>query len=152
MSIGYTCFNIGSQATQVSVLQETKDGATMVVFSGDLDKALASFIIANGAAAYGKPVTMFFTFWGLNVIKRPEKVSFAKRGMERMFDIMLPSHAGKLPISKMNMSGVGSKMIQAVMKQKNVDSLPAMIAQAQKMSVKMVACTMSMDIMGIKEE
>ena len=92
------------------------------------------------------------TFWGLNVIKRPKKVNVAKRGMERMFDIMLPNHAGQLPISKMNMSGVGSKMIQAVMKQKNVDPLPVMIAQAQKMGVKMVACTMSMDIMGIKEE
>ena len=92
------------------------------------------------------------TFWGLNVIKRPEKVSVAKRGMEKMFDIMLPNHAGQLPILKMNMGGMGSKMIQAVMKQKNVDPLPVMIAQAQKMGVKMVACTMSMDIMGIKEE
>lgn len=149
---GFNAAAMAAQAAQAPVLQETKDGATMVVFSGDLDKALASFIIANGAAAYGKPVTMFFTFWGLNVIKRPKKVNVAKRGMERMFDIMLPNHAGQLPISKMNMSGVGSKMIQAVMKQKNVDSLPEMIAQAQKMGVKMVACTMSMDIMGIKEE
>ncbi|WP_106449749.1 CoA-disulfide reductase [Trichococcus alkaliphilus] len=149
---GFNQAALAAQAAQAPVLQETKDGATMVVFSGDLDKALASFIIANGAAAYGKPVTMFFTFWGLNVIKRPEKVSVAKRGMEKMFDIMLPNHAGKLPISKMNMGGMGSKMIQAVMKQKNVDPLPVMIAQAQKMGVKMVACTMSMDIMGIKEE
>ena len=118
---GFNQAALAAQAAQAPVLQETKDGATMVVFSGDLDKALASFIIANGAAAYGKPVTMFFTFWGLNVIKRPEKVSVAKRGMEKMFDIMLPNHAGQLPISKMNMGGVGSKMIQAVMKQKNVD-------------------------------
>lgn len=149
---GFNPATMAAQAAQAPVLQETKDGATMVVFSGDLDKALASFIIANGAAAYGKQVTMFFTFWGLNVIKRPEKVSVAKRGMEKMFDIMLPNHAGQLPISKMNMGGMGSKMIQAVMKQKNVDPLPVMIAQAQKMGVKMVACTMSMDIMGIKEE
>jgi CoA-disulfide reductase len=149
---GFNPTAMAAQAAQAPVLQETKDGATMVVFSGDLDKALASFIIANGAAAYGKPVTMFFTFWGLNVIKRPEKVSVAKRDMEKMFDIMLPKHAGKLPISQMNMGGMGSKMIQAVMKQKNVDSIPVMIAQAQKMGVKMVACTMSMDIMGIKEE
>ena len=149
---GFNAAAMAAQAAQAPVLQETKDGATMVVFSGDLDKALASFIIANGAAAYGKQVTMFFTFWGLNVIKRPEKVSVAKRGMEKMFDIMLPNHAGQLPISKMNMGGMGSKMIQAVMKQKNVDPLPVMIAQAQKMGVKMIACTMSMDIMGIKEE
>lgn len=137
---------------QENVLTETKDGATMVVFSGDLDKAIASFIIANGAAAYGKEVTMFFTFWGLNVIKKPQRGNVAKRGLEKMFDLMLPKHAGQLPISKMNMGGMGAKMIQAVMKQKNVDSLPAMIEQAQKMGVKMVACTMSMDIMGIKEE
>ena len=100
----------------------------MIVFSGDFDKALAFFSTANGAVAYGKQVSMFFTFWGFNVIKRPQKVSVAKRGMERMFDIMLPNHAGQLPISKMNMSGMGSKMIQAVMKQKNGDRLSAMIA------------------------
>lgn len=137
---------------QENVLTETKDGATMVVFSGDLDKAIASFIIANGAAAYGKEVTMFFTFWGLNVIKSPNKSGIVKRGIEKMFDKMLPNHAGQLPISKMNMGGMGAKMIQTVMKQKNVDSLPMMIEQAQKMGVKMIACTMSMDLMGIKEE
>ena len=121
----------------------------MVVFSGNLDKALASMIIASGAAAMGKKVTIFFTFWGLNILK---KQKIQKRGLAKLFDLMLPSSANKLPLSNMNMGGMGSKMIQAVMKQKNVDPLPVMIAQAQKMGVKMVACTMSMDIMGIKEE
>lgn len=127
-------------------LQETKNGATMVVFSGDLDKALASMIIASGAAAMGKEVTIFFTFWGLSVLK---KQKIKKRGLAKMFDIMLPKGAASLPISKMNMMGMGSKMIQTVMKQKNVDSLPVMIEKANNLGVKFIACTMSMDIMGI---
>ncbi|UBH13553.1 CoA-disulfide reductase [Macrococcus armenti] len=132
-------------------LVETKNGATMVVFSGDLDKALASFIIATGAASYGKEVTMFFTFWGLNVIKKPG-VTVAKEGLDKMFSKMMPKHAGKLPISKMNMGGAGAKMIRHVMNKKKVDSLETMIEKAQSMGVKMVACTMSMDIMAITKE
>ena len=129
------------------VLHETKDGATMVVFSGNLDKALASMIIANGAAAMGKKVTIFFTFWGLNILK---KQKIQKRGLAKLFDLMLPSSANKLPLSNMNMGGMGSKMIQAVMKQKNVEPLPVMIEKASDLGVKFVACTMSMDIMGIE--
>lgn len=134
---------------QEGVLHETKDGATMVVFSGDMDKALASMIIASGAAAMGKKVTIFFTFWGLSVLK---KQKIKKRGLAKMFDIMLPKGAEKLPISKMNMAGAGSAMIKAVMKQKNVDPLPVMIEKAQGLGVKFIACTMSMDIMGIEKE
>lgn len=129
------------------VLHETKDGATMVVFSGNLDKALASMIIASGAAAMGKEVTIFFTFWGLNILK---KQKIQKRGLAKLFDLMLPSSANKLPLSNMNMGGMGSKMIQAVMKQKNVEPLPVMIEKASDLGVKFVACTMSMDIMGIE--
>ncbi|TDM12726.1 DsrE/DsrF/DrsH-like family protein [Macrococcus lamae] len=132
-------------------LVETKDGATMVVFSGDLDKALASFIIATGAASYGKEVTMFFTFWGLNVIKKQD-VKTNKKGLDKVFSYMMPKHAGKLPISKMNMGGIGSRMIRYVMNEKKVDSLEIMIAKAQSMGVKMVACTMSMDIMSVTKE
>ncbi|GGB09168.1 pyridine nucleotide-disulfide oxidoreductase [Macrococcus hajekii] len=132
-------------------LVETKNGATMVVFSGDLDKALASFIIATGAASYGKEVTMFFTFWGLNVIKQPG-VKVTKQGLDRAFGKMMPKHAGKLPISKMNMAGAGARMIRHVMNKKKVDSLETMIEKAQSMGVKMVACTMSMDIMAITKE
>ncbi len=131
------------------VMREGKDGATMVVFSGDLDKALASMIIASGAAAYGKKVTIFFTFWGLSVLK---KRKIKKSGMAKMFDLMLPSGADKLKISKMNMGGMGTSMIKSIMKQKNVDSLPAMIEQAHQLGVKFVACTMSMDLMGIEKE
>ncbi len=135
-------------ATQ-GVLQETKDGATMVVFSGDLDKALASMIIASGAAAYGKQVTIFFTFWGLSILKK-QKVK--KSGMAKLFDIMLPSSADKLPLSNMNMGGLGRGMIKSLMKKKNVDTLPDMIQNAHDLGVKFVACTMSMDLMGIEKE
>lgn len=131
------------------VLTETKDGATMVVFSGDLDKAIASMIIASGAAAYGKKVTLFFTFWGLSILKK-KKVK--KSGLAKMFDFMLPSGAKNLPLSNMNMGGMGSAMIKHLMKQKNVDSLPDMIEQAHQLGVKFVACTMSMDLMGIEKE
>lgn len=131
------------------ILQETKDGATIVVFSGDLDKALASMIIASGAAAYGKKVTLFFTFWGLSILK---KQTVKKSGIAKLFDLMLPSRAEKLPLSQMNMGGMGPAMIKHLMKQKNVDSLPNMIEQAHQLGVKFVACTMSMDLMGIEKE
>lgn len=132
--------------------QVGKDGATMVVFSGDLDKAIASFIIATGAASMGKEVTMFFTFWGLNVLKRKEKVKVQKDTMEKMFDMMLPSNTNKLPLSKMNMGGMGPKMINEIMKKHNVDDIDTLINNAINMGVKLVACSMSMDLMGIKKE
>jgi CoA-disulfide reductase len=129
-----------------------KTDKSMVVFSGDLDKALASFIIANGAAAMGRKVTMFFTFWGLNVLRKDEKINVKKNFMEKMFGAMMPRGSKKLKLSKMNMGGMGSAMMKKIMKDKNVDSLEALIKQAQNNGVRMVACTMSMDVMGIKEE
>lgn len=135
-----------------SIEQSDKNGATLVVFSGDLDKAIASFIIATGAASMGKEVTMFFTFWGLNVLKRKDKPNVSKDTMEKMFDFMLPSHSGKLPLSQMNMGGMGPKMINQIMKKNNVDDLDTLIKNAINMGVKVVACAMSMDLMGIKKE
>lgn len=129
-----------------------KNGATLVVFSGDFDKAIASFIIATGAASMGKEVTMFFTFWGLNILKQKNKPKVNKDSMEKMFDIMLPGHAGKLPLSQMNMMGMGPTMIKQIMKKHNVDDLETLITNAIKMGVKVVACSMSMDLMGIKKE
>ncbi|MEG0613421.1 MAG: DsrE/DsrF/DrsH-like family protein, partial [Clostridium sp.] len=140
-----------SCATDISTTSP-KDGATLVVFSGDLDKAIASFIIATGAASMGKPVTMFFTFWGLNILKRKDKPSVKKDTMEKMFDIMLPSNTSKLPLSKMNMAGMGPVMIKNIMKKNNVDSLDTLISNALNMGVKLLACSMSMDLMGIKHE
>lgn len=135
-----------------SVESSNKNGATMVVFSGDLDKAIASFIIATGAASMGKEVTMFFTFWGLNILKRKDRPKVNKDSMEKMFDFMLPAHTGKLPLSQMNMGGMGPKMINQIMKKHNVDDLDTLISNALNMGVKVVACTMSMELMGIKEE
>jgi NADPH-dependent 2,4-dienoyl-CoA reductase/sulfur reductase-like enzyme/peroxiredoxin family protein/rhodanese-related sulfurtransferase/TusA-related sulfurtransferase len=131
---------------------ETPQGKTVIVFSGDLDKVLASFIIANGAAAMGRPVTMFFTFWGLTVLRRPEKVKVKKSLVEKMFGFMLPRGSRKLKLSRMNMAGMGTAMMKMIMKQKNVDSLPVLIEKAMKAGIKLVACTMSMDVMGIHAE
>lgn len=143
-----------SACTQAATLADSanKKGATMVVFSGDLDKAIASFIIAIGAATLGKEVTMFFTFWGLNILKRKDKPAVAKDTVSKMFDMMLPSHAGELPLSKMHMAGMGPLMIKHIMKKNNVDSIDTLITNALNMGVKMVACSMSMDLMGIKQE
>lgn len=124
----------------------------MVVFSGDMDKALASFIIANGAAAMGRPVTMFFTFWGLNVLRKPENQKVKKSLIEKMFGAMMPRGNQKLKLSKMNMGGLGTKMMKKVMRDKHVDTLDTLMQQAIKNGVKLVACTMSMDVMGIRKE
>ncbi len=131
---------------------ESGDNKTLIVFSDDMDRALASFVIANGAAAMGKKVTMFFTFWGLNVIKKPQKPSVSKDFMGKMFGMMMPSSSKKLKLSKMNMGGMGTKMMRGRMKQKNVDSLEIMMEQARANGINMIACQMSMDIMGVKEE
>lgn len=132
--------------------QGRKKEKTMIVFDGDLDKAIASFIIANGAAAMGNKVNMFFTFWGLNVLRKNEKVSVKKDFISKMFGLMMPRGSKKLKLSKMNMMGMGSKMIRMVMKKQNVYSLEELINQAKAAGVKMIACQMSMDVMGIKEE
>lgn len=126
--------------------------ATMIVFSGDLDKALASFIIATGAAAMGKEVTMFFTFWGLNVLRKEQYVKVEKSFMDKMFATMMPRGPKKLGLSKMNFGGLGAKMMKSTMKKKNIITLNELIETAKDLDIKMVACTMSMDVMGIKEE
>ncbi|MCT2194584.1 FAD-dependent oxidoreductase [Paenibacillus sp. p3-SID1389] len=128
------------------------EGSTMIVFSGDLDKAIASFIIANGAAASGKKVTLFFTFWGLNILRKTEKVPVAKTFIGRMFGMMMPRGSRKLSLSRMNMLGLGAKMIRGVMKQNNVSSLEELMASAMEQGVEIVACQMSMDLMGIRQE
>ena len=129
-----------------------RDGKTIVVFSGDMDKVMASFIIANGAAAMGRPVTMFFTFWGLNALRKPGKVDVAKSGIEKMFGAMMPKGAERLGTSKMNFGGLGAAMMRKIMADKNVTSLPDLIQCAMRAGVKIIACTMSMDVMGIKKE
>ncbi|BCJ98495.1 CoA-disulfide reductase [Anaerocolumna chitinilytica] len=129
-----------------------KNNKTMVVFSGDLDKAIASFIIANGAASMGRKVTMFFTFWGLNILRKPEKVKLKKGFMDGMFGKMMPRGSRKLKLSNMNMMGMGAKMIRKVMNDKNVESLESLIRTAMGNGVEIVACQMSMDVMGLRQE
>ncbi|WP_143316706.1 CoA-disulfide reductase [Clostridium sp. HBUAS56017] len=150
--VAYVQKGTNKKETGNAVVAAEKNGATLVVFSGDLDKAIASFIIATGAASMGKEVTMFFTFWGLNILKSKNKPKVNKDSMEKMFDMMLPSHPGKLPLSQMNMMGMGSAMIKQIMKKHNVDDLETLIENAIKMGVKVAACAMSMELMGIKEE
>ena len=135
---------------QENVIIEDNSNMTMVVFSGDLDKAIAAFIIANGALTMGKKVTMFFTFWGLSILK---KKNLAKKSfIEKMFAMMLPKNSQDLPVSKMNFFGIGAKMIRSVMKKKNIMSLEELMKKAKDLGVNITACTMSMDVMGISEE
>ena len=124
---------------------------TIVVFSGDLDRLMAAFIIAVGAAAMGNDVTMFFTFWGLNALRRDNPPPVKKDFMSRMFGWMMPRGAKKAKLSKLNMAGMGTAMMKAVMRNKHVESVDELIAQAQDLGVKLIACTMSMDVMGITQ-
>ena len=138
------------EKNQENVIIEDNSNMTMVVFSGDLDKAIAAFIIANGALTMGKKVTMFFTFWGLSILK---KKNLAKKSfIEKMFAMMLPKNSQDLPVSKMNFFGIGAKMIRSVMKKKNIMSLEELMKKAKDLGVNITACTMSMDVMGISKE
>ena len=132
--------------------QSRPKGKTIIVFDGDMDKVLASFVIANGALAMGRPVTMFFTFWGLTALRKTEKVKVEKNMMEKMFGVMLPRGAGKTKLSKMNMGGMGTAMMKKIMNDKNIDSLEDMMKKAMENGVKIIACSMSMDVMGIRPE
>ena len=127
-------------------------GKTLILFSDDLDKALATFVLANGAAATGQKVTIFFTFWGLNVLKKVQKPSVQKDFFGKMFGMMLPSSSLKLKLSQMNMFGMGSRMMRFLMKRKGVDSLESLRSQALAQGVEFIACQMSMDMMGIRHE
>lgn len=127
-------------------------GKTFIMFSDDLDKALATFVLANGAAATGQKVTIFFTFWGLNVIKKSDKPRVAKNIYGKMFEMMLPSCSKKLKLSKMNMGGIGSRMMRYIMKKNQIHSLEELRQQALENGVEFIACQMSMDVMGIKKE
>ncbi len=135
-----------------NIPQASKRAMTNVVFCDDFDKAVAAFIIANGAAAAGYDVTLFFTFWGLNILRKSGPVTAKKTLIEKMFGFMMPKGAERLTLSKMNMGGMGIAMIKGIMKHKNVMTLPELIAQAKLSGVRLVVCTMSMDLMGIKSE
>jgi peroxiredoxin family protein len=127
---------------------------TIILFSGDFDKVMAAMIIANGAAAMGDDVTIFCTFWGLNILRRTEKVESAtkKSTLQSMFGKMMPKGTGKLGLSKMNFAGMGAPMMKKVMKDAGAMSLEALVDSAREQGVKFIACTLSMDILGFKEE
>jgi len=142
---------VANEISEVSVENNNK-GKTFIMFSDDLDKALATFVLANGAAATGEKVTIFFTFWGLNAIKKTNKPKVQKDIFGKMFSMMLPSDTMALKLSKMHMMGIGSKIMRFIMKKKGIDSLESLRQQAIDSGVEFIACQMSMDVMGVKEE
>ncbi|WP_084822452.1 MULTISPECIES: DsrE/DsrF/DrsH-like family protein [Oceanobacillus] len=129
-----------------------KRKTTIVLFSGDYDKVMAAYIIANGAAAYDHEVTIFHTFWGLNALRKEEQMPLKKGFMEKMFAKMMPRGANKMGLSQMNYGGLGPKMIKQIMKKHNAMPLPDLINLAQEQDVKLIACTMTMDLLGLQKE
>jgi peroxiredoxin family protein len=133
--------------------QVPEDRAALVVFSGDLDRAIAAFVIATGAAAAGLETTIFFTFWGLSILKKKNGAAVSKRDlMQKMFAMMTPSSSESLGVSKMNYFGLGAAMLRTMMKQQQVSSLEELMALARELGVRMIGCTMSMDVMGIDKD
>lgn len=126
--------------------------AAIVLFSNDLDKALAAFIIATGMASMGVKVSMFFTFWGLTALRREKPPKTAKDILSKMFGFMLPKGPKKLALSKMHMMGMGTAMMKHVMKTKGAPSLPGLIGDARELGVTFIACEMAMNVMGISKE
>jgi peroxiredoxin family protein len=127
----------------------TQNKLSMVVFSGDLDKQIAAFIIANGALAMGQDVSMFFTFWGLNALRKSDPPKRDKSAMDKMFGAMMPRGAEKLTLSQMHMMGAGTAMIKGVMKKHEVQSLPELISAAHAGGARLLGCTMTMDLLGM---
>ena len=129
-----------------------KKKTTIVLFSGDYDKAMAAYIIANGATAYDHEVTIFHTFWGINALRKQEPVKVKKGLLEKMFAKMMPRGAERLGLSKMQMMGMGPKMIKHVMEKHNALTLTQLIEMAQEQDIKLVTCTMTMDLLGLQKE
>jgi peroxiredoxin family protein len=146
---------IESLRQEIAELRERtpEDKAAIIVFSDDLDKLLASLVLATGAAAAGLETTMFFTFWGLSALKKKDAATLGGKSLkEKMFALMTPSSTGSMGVSKLNFFGMGAVMLRTMMKEKNVSSVEEMMALARELGVKMIACTMSMDVMGIPRE
>lgn len=136
---------------ELSQILEQKDKVAIVVFSGDLDRVLASMIIATGAASFGKQVSVFFTFWGLNAIKKKKRLD-NKNFKQKLFAFLNPSNYTQLPVSKMNFFGIGSAMLKSMMKDKNVNTLEDLIKIAKDMGIKFIACEMSKEVLGIEDD
>jgi peroxiredoxin family protein len=140
--------------SRIDVLDKkvTEPKVAAIVFSGDLDKVLASFVITTGAVAMGMEAVMFFTFWGTPVLRDKNKSVGGKDTMGKMFGTMLPKGTGEVKLSKMNMGGMGTAMMKSLMKKKNVATLEQMLEMAEELGVKIFVCEMSMDLMGFKRE
>jgi len=152
---GKGCFTVvveKNAAQSPAVSSREGNAKTFIMFSDDLDKALATFVLANGAAATGKKVTIFFTFWGLNVIKKAKKPHEEKDFFAKMFSLMLPSYSLKLKLSKLNLFGIGAKMMRHIMKEKGIGSLESLRAQAIEQGVEFIGCQMSMNVMGVEKD
>ena len=140
------------QDGEQEIVEEENERMTLMVFSGDLDKALGAFVIATGAALMDIEVTMFFAFWGLNVLRKKTAKARGKSLVHRMMGWMLPKGPDELKLSNMNMMGLGTRMMKSIMKAQKVMDLPALIKLAQSLDIKFVACEMSMNVMGLKKE
>ncbi len=152
MSNGDIAEKVKELEERIARLESDKDNLTMILFSGDFDKAMAAFIIANGALAMGKNVTIFVTFWGLDAIKKPTFSTAGRAFLEKMVLMMRPKGPKKLGTSKMNFGGIGPKLFSYMMGKKNIETLPSLIEMAREFGVNIIACQMSMDVMGIKKE
>ena len=133
-------------------MNEAEKRVSIVVFSGEMDKLQAAFIIATGAASAGMPVDMFFTFWGLSALRKAKSNAGSKTFMETLFGWMLPKGPNRLPLSNMDMMGIGRKMMKGIMKKKGMVSLPELMEVAHQLGVKLHACEMSMKVMGFSKE
>lgn len=138
--------------SRISKLEEKNSNLSIVLLSGEFDKAMAAFIIANGALSMGKDVSIFITFWGLDVIKKPSFSTTGRHFLEKMIIWMRPNGPNKLPTSKMNFGGIGPKLFRYMMSRKNVIHLQPLIDMARELGIKIIACQMSMDVMGLKKE
>ncbi|QHN49531.1 hypothetical protein EPB69_09945 [Geobacillus stearothermophilus] len=133
-------------------MTQPKKKTTIILFSGDYDKAMAAYIIANGAAAYDHDVAIFHTFWGLNALRKEASVPVQKGFLEKMFAKMMPRGADRMGLSRMNFAGIGPKLIKKVIKKHNAMPLPQLIEMAKEQGVKLVACQMTVDLLGLKPE
>lgn len=125
--------------------------ASLLVFSGDMDRLFAAFTVALASAASGMEVSMYFTFWGLTALRK-RKTFTGKTLGEKMVALMLPAGPADVGTSKLHMGGIGPRFFKHLMKRRNVESLPGMIAIAREMGIKMIACEMSMNVMGITRD
>jgi peroxiredoxin family protein len=140
-------------ASALAELQQTKpDRVTIVVLSGDMDRVMAAFIIATGAAAMGMTVTMFFTFWGLNAIRRKGAPSAAKDWLRWMFGFLNKGGAETLPLSRFHFGGIGTNIMKRVMRQHRMPGIPELMRTAQDLGVRFIACTTTMGLMGISKD